>query len=585
MSSDSRTTKKRATLASTYANYKIGKGESIEEIDCKEVKGISGIDFFNQYIKCRKPVVFKNYQGSSTTPSDDKSSPTNSVIDLQKFTPSNILETLDYSDDLQIEKKFKYGFGSGQKREKFSLNKLLDLFAQGNEDYYLTTQYDFDDPDLNESDDDDEDEDDNVASGFEIGMSGGSHSNEDESDEEDIGSHDDLGNADGNNEDFSDEGNAEDDDNDEELDDEEKLAAALAFSDVSSIDLEDLHDDFVDSDEDESHEVMVNEEMQITQSECDQRLKDLLQPPLTKLVEKPEILPIIPDLFSTLIPQQINLWMGYVDGSKPQSIELDSTDKQTYGLGKLIPGARKGTSSGLHHDHADNLYILVSGAKRFTLYSPADALKLQTVGTIYKLYNSGIIDYEVNEFAPDWKHIRDDGAIIEEITRWQLEKLDVNDKEGRAELTKQLQYFEKLTVPGVKAKSEKLDPPNFSKIPPALIHIEEFSDPETREKLTAFANEHFPGLLDLNKFTVHLEPGEMLYLPAGWFHEVSSFGADPKAATTAEHGNLTNVHIALNYWFIPPNGIDPEKCYTDSYWEEDWKRTNACIEASRTNTD
>ena len=41
------------------------------------------------------------------------------------------------------------------------------------------------------------------------------------------------------------------------------------------------------------------------------------------------------------------------------------------------------------------------------------------MGNIYKIFNSGIIDYEIDENAPGWKHVRDDGAIIEEIVYWQ----------------------------------------------------------------------------------------------------------------------------------------------------------------------
>ena len=36
--------------------------------------------------------------------------------------------------------------------------------------------------------------------------------------------------------------------------------------------------------------------------------------------------------------------------------------KPDLGLGKQLPGeSPRGTSTGLHHDHADNLYILVLG--------------------------------------------------------------------------------------------------------------------------------------------------------------------------------------------------------------------------------
>ena len=38
----------------------------------------------------------------------------------------------------------------------------------------------------------------------------------------------------------------------------------------------------------------------------------------------------------------------------------------------------------------------------------------------------------------------------------------------------------------------------------------------------------------------------MLYLPAGWFHEVRSFNADGSSA-----------HLALNWWLYPPDNLEP----------------------------
>ena len=46
-------------------------------------------------------------------------------------------------------------------------------------------------------------------------------------------------------------------------------------------------------------------------------------------------------------------------------------------------------------------------------------------------------------------------------------------------------------------------------------------------------------------FEFELHAGEMLYLPCGWFHEVRSYG------NSKEGG-----HLALNYWFHPPDNLD-----------------------------
>ena len=51
--------------------------------------------------------------------------------------------------------------------------------------------------------------------------------------------------------------------------------------------------------------------------------------------------------------------------------------------------------------------------------------------------------------------------------------------------------------------------------------------------------------------------GEMLYLPCGWFHDVTSFGA----------------HCAVNYWFQPPDRRDFRRPYTAAaFWRDEGRR-------------
>ncbi|ODV81609.1 Clavaminate synthase-like protein [Suhomyces tanzawaensis NRRL Y-17324] len=499
--------KRHATVGSSYQNYRIARDTEIDQLSYENSEPAPA-EFYANYVNRRCPVKLTGFPGISGA---------GGAIDVASFMPGQLQATLAYTGELQVEKKFKHGFGSGQERLKMPVGKLMDLFKEGSGEYYLTTQYEHED----EEEEGSENESENVGSGDEI-----RDENDESSDDED--------------DDSIDMNNLHDDFED----------------DNSSIDMNDLRDDFEDDNT-------------ITPEERTHRIRELLQPPLTNLIHKPDILPLVPNILSKLIPQQINLWMGQSGPTAPEVV-VDPSDK-TCGLGKYIPGTR-GSSSGLHHDHADNLYILVCGKKRFTLFSPADALKLYTVGEIYKVYNSGIIDYETNERAPNWRHIRDDGAIIEEVIRWQLDQLEDTDadSEKHKQLLKQLDFEHKRSRK-VNSGGPKLDPPNFSTIPPGLLHIDEFQDPETRKELVQFAHKHFPGFLELNRFTVWLEPGDMLYLPAGWFHEVSSFGEDDK----------DNVHVALNYWFIPPNTDDPARPYSDEYWTQDWERTQECIEGER----
>lgn len=94
--------------------------------------------------------------------------------------------------------------------------------------------------------------------------------------------------------------------------------------------------------------------------------------------------------------------------------------------------------------------------------------------------------------------------------------------------------------------------------------------------------------------TFELRAGQMLYLPAGWFHEVVSLNADDGdddevgaaaaagGAGTAGSGDhdaaalegLRRSHMALNYWFYPPSsapGATFDRPYVDGYWAAVYK--------------
>ena len=83
---------------------------------------------------------------------------------------------------------------------------------------------------------------------------------------------------------------------------------------------------------------------------------------------------------------------------------------------------------------------------------------------------------------------------------------------------------------------------------------------------------------------VDVHAGDMLYLPAGWWHEVFSRHADGDAAAAAVDSASSSasssssadalpadVHMALNYWFQPPSsqGASFKKPYdsVDGQWE------------------
>ena len=54
-----------------------------------------------------------------------------------------------------------------------------------------------------------------------------------------------------------------------------------------------------------------------------------------------------------------------------------------------------------------------------------------------------------------------------------------------------------------------------------------------------------------------LRPGDALYMPCGYWHEVSSGGG---------------VHAAFNYWLHPPDGKSFDAPYASPFWRDDWDR-------------
>lgn len=88
--------------------------------------------------------------------------------------------------------------------------------------------------------------------------------------------------------------------------------------------------------------------------------------------------------------------------------------------------------------------------------------------------------------------------------------------------------------------------------------------------------------------TIHMQAGDVLYLPAGWFHGVYSHGTAAIAAgiqttletaaastttstTNAEENDDDGIHMAVNYWVHPPDiGTDFDQPYLSAFWQRDW---------------
>ncbi|MEW5304433.1 MAG: hypothetical protein WDW36_007044 [Sanguina aurantia] len=328
----------------------------------------------------------------------------------------------------------------------------------------------------------------------------------------------------------------------------------------------------------------------------------LMTSPLTQLAEDFEPRPSIA---GNLVPQQINMWMG---------------------------NSRSGASSGLHHDFHDNLYILLRGRKQFTLYDPSHAADMYLNGALQAVHPNGRIVYQgqgriradgadENDAALFLARAAAEEAISHaeaaqgrgeqgaaeslaaaeaELERAMEAELDaafddddgVADSDmdaedegegfpgsqrnlsstGKGSRTAAAAAAAAAGGPGGKKKrgtavAAAVDgggeraPVSFSKVDVARLTTEEI-----RIQFPRFP-ERGAGL------EADLVAGQMMYLPAGWFHEVASFGAaeeddegeggggESDAAPSGSSGDGASpsqspcTHLALNYWFHPPDNL------------------------------
>lgn len=125
---------------------------------------------------------------------------------------------------------------------------------------------------------------------------------------------------------------------------------------------------------------------------------------------------------------------------------------------------------------------------------------------------------------------------------------------------------------------EEDEPPSFSLIRPQTLHAhfgvpddpistgksegkENKSEKEKRKGKKSGPQSLDSDLDDLRPLEgcpppleVHLKPGQMLYLPASWWHEVTSSTGSLDDNTDK---NQVPIHMALNYWFHPPDALSP----------------------------
>ena len=253
----------------------------------------------------------------------------------------------------------------------------------------------------------------------------------------------------------------------------------------------------------------------------------------------------------SLVPADVNLWMGRAERGKT-------------------------TSSGLHHDFHDNLYVLLRGEKRFKLYAPSEAEKMYTHGDIRCVHENGLINYE------KFPGTLQDGDVALESGETALERRvrlarqsvidgdedkDGEDGEDGEEDDGEPSFgddefdgvddFDELEE-SISADSSIEDARGDEMEAKALSAA---CDPASFSRVDYDTLDRFPLFKDAACIEVTVRAGEALYLPAGWFHDVSSGELDDDCG-----------HCAFNFWFHPPL-LGEQWSARRALWEEDFKRS------------
>ncbi|KAF0697506.1 Aste57867_11816 [Aphanomyces stellatus] len=271
--------------------------------------------------------------------------------------------------------------------------------------------------------------------------------------------------------------------------------------------------------------------------------------------------PVSPALMGHLIPQNINIWMGL------------STD---------------GSTTGLHHDYHDNLYILLRGKKRFRLYSPGDVEAMYTRGALLKVHPNGRINYEGEETTAYGADLKAEQAVsaftAQQRAEKELEDAELDLANGVAGAADRVAAAEEaLEMAMDEAMDAEFDEEEdagddddedggdddedndeeFDYDPSSELLVDKtvkfptnFSRVKT-DRPAAEITADFPRFHDAKAVFADVQVGEMLYLPASWFHEVVSYGNEG--------------HLALNYWYHPPDAADNfANPYTSDFWSNDF---------------
>ena len=231
--------------------------------------------------------------------------------------------------------------------------------------------------------------------------------------------------------------------------------------------------------------------------------EDLSAPHSQKHVSEEDSYNLLDVIWSNLTA--INLWMG------------------------KVPSSRLSTQSRLHRDATDNLYLLYEGKKTFHLWNPSTAFALQTISPVIGINEEGLSylwnTLRFRDFLRYELH-RNNQTLREYFTSQQLSSLSASSETQQSQQQQQQQRQQQAL--------ELLATLLSDNVPYDLenIHFSTCQSPSPSTPPTSPSHCRIPP----PEVTIELSPGDLFYLPTGFFHEVISSTGD---------------HSALNLWWKP----------------------------------
>lgn len=293
----------------------------------------------------------------------------------------------------------------------------------------------------------------------------------------------------------------------------------------------------------------------------------VLHEPLRSMVSRGSLsLPAVPALMAGRVTAKVNLWIGR---------------------------SKEGTSSGFHHDFHDNLYMLLQGKKRFRIFPPTEHVCRAAGVRGERIHRNGVIAYD-DDLGADGVTLTDRRELRVEARRRAVRDDDEASKarleEAYDELLQSALADEIGDDGGEEVDDDESDDEDGNDYGEAGGDEQDNDDdddeggdagaargndndnggdrigehpmtpggPENDEQnhgddtkppsfssLTTAQVTHLLSDETLGGTEVELRAGEALYLPASYFHEVLSSSSADGAP-----------HVAVNYWFYPPDDAD-----------------------------